>query len=208
MRERPILFRAPLVRAILAGEKTQTRRVMSKQPHDETTVHVERFHQTIVDRHGDDQPGPEVFGAWWDDGESGLKCPYGGPGDRLWVRETWAYHLHAQGALADDDGPWVYAADGEQALQYRLGDRWRPSIHMPRYACRILLEITDVRVERLHDLSEDDARAEGAEPLLVSPDGGSWPHYEGFCALWESINGAGSWDVNPWVWAVSFRRMV
>ncbi|MES1979589.1 MAG: hypothetical protein V4451_16225 [Pseudomonadota bacterium] len=82
-----------------------------------------------------------------------------------------------------------------------------PGIHMPRWASRITLEITDVRVERLQDISEADAKAEGCEPLLVPPDGGSYPYVEGYCELWETINGAGSWDENPWVWVVEFKRV-
>jgi hypothetical protein len=148
-----------------------------------------------------------------------IVSPYGKPGDRLWVRETWAYHLHAQASLADDDGPWVYAADGEQAKQYRLCDRWRPSIHMPRWASRITLEVTGVRVERLQDISEADAVAEGAPcwfcraavvditpgrdcACALEPRPGRIAYRE----LWNSINGAGSWDMNPWVWVVEFRK--
>jgi hypothetical protein len=204
MKERPILFQGAMVRALLAGTKTQTRRAMRVQPGDETTVTVEHFNQTVIDRHGDEQPGPEVFGAWWDDGESGLRCPYGQPGDRLWVRETWAYHLHAQASQRDEDGPWVYAADGRPALQVRLCDRWRPSIHMPRVACRLTLDVTRVRVERLQEISDEDALAEGVDRTNTSISGYAKERYR---TLWDSINGVGSWDANPWVWAVSFKRM-
>ncbi len=227
MKERPLLFSAPMVQALLVGTKTQTRRVMRFQPGDDTTVHVEHFNQTVIDRHGDEQPGPEVFGAWWNDGESGLRCPYGAPGDRLWVRETWAPNEGAAGG-------YLYRADhaGASALErhdlktgactHRVS-KWRPSIHIPRAASRILLEVTDVRVERLQDISEADAIAEGIETMRehdkdARPTGrtlglerwpGDEPHWgrpqDAYAALWESINGAGSWDANPFVWAVSFR---
>lgn len=214
MKERPILFQGPMVRALLAGTKTQTRRAMRIQPDGETKIHVEHFNQTVVDRYGDEQPGPEVFGAWWHDGECGLLCPYGAPGDGLWVRETWAYHVHAQATQHDEDGPWVYAADGQPALQMRLCDRWRPSIHMPRVACRLTLDVTGVRVEQLQDISEQDALAEG---IVQLHDGGyglrDGSHYhaidprQSYFSLWEAINGVGSVERNDWVWAVAFQRV-
>jgi len=187
---RPILFSAPMVRALLAGTKTQTRRVVKPQP---------------VMRDGEPEwpaDAKRPRGRGFED------CPYGAPGDRLWVRETWntfegwagyfyAADNHSFGIGADDDPDHI----PEHAV------RWRPSIHMPRAASRITLEITAVRVERLQDISEADAIAEGADPLLVPPDGGSAPHVEGYRTLWEYINGAGSWDLNPWVWVVEFRRV-
>ncbi len=217
MTERPILFSAPMVRALLAGTKTQTRRVVKGAPEDWAPMQPQVFSPTVIDRRGDEQPGPDAFGAGNEGGDCWIRCPYGAPGDRLWVRETWAYHLHAQGSLADDDGPWVYAADGERARQYRLCQRWRPSIHMPRYVCRIRLEITGVRAERLQDISEADAIAEGIEPGAAE---GYWRLYgreangdmdrsqiTSYRSLWESINGAGSWAANPWIWVVEFKRM-
>jgi hypothetical protein len=214
MRERPILFSAPMVRALLAGTKTQTRRAMRCQPGLEATVHVEHFHQTVVDRHGEDQPGPEIFGAWWDDGESGMRCPYGAPGDHLYVRETWM-DLLGTGIerKTGDPGRYAYAADtppgsyGDEARK-TYGLKWKPSIHMPRWASRILLEVTEVRVQRLQDISGNDVIAEGCE----FPDGegiargqirARWLPYR---KLWESINGPGSWDANPWVWVIEFRK--
>lgn len=202
MRERPIPFSAPMVRAILAGAKTQTRRVVTPAP---------VFWQA---------PFPD--GSWqWDGGSQLLRagfgaayvhtdaasmaniaarfCRYGKPGDRLWVRETWA-------PCPDRGAPHtVYRADN--GLRYE-GEtwKWRPSIFMPRWASRTTLEITGVRVEHLQAISEADAMAEGVEPLLVPPDGGGAPHVEGYRALWESIHGVGSWDANPWVWVVEFRR--
>ena len=197
MKERPILFSAPMVRAILAGTKTQTRRVakLTASGHVKEPGGHRRWHPA--------------------DPDAAHACPYGQPGDRLWVRETWAYGIHAMAAKRDEDGPFVYAADG--TTQGRLCDRWRQSIHMPRWASRITLEITSVRVERLHDISEADAIAEGC---IQNPNG----YYQGgphkviglkqmatavraYRDLWESINGPSSWDANPWIWVVEFRRV-
>lgn len=197
MKERPILFSAPMVRAILDGSKTQTRRVAKgvAAVHSVTGEPLAKL----------DSAGPRV------------SCPYGQPGDRLWVRETWAYHVQAIGSVTDEDGPWVYAADGSFALQSRLCDRWRPSIHMPRAASRITLEITGARVERLIDISEADAVAEGC---TKNHNGYFWggPHAvsglkqmatakSAYKDLWESINGPDSWAANPWVWVVEFKRI-
>jgi hypothetical protein len=188
VKERPILFSAPMVRAILAGQKTQTRRVVKARKDPDFGCQM--------------SPG-EIAG---DEHQERL-CPYGQPGDRLWVRETWAYGTHALSASRDEDGPFVYAADAILfGAQGRLCDRWRPSIHMPRWASRITLEVTGVRVERLQDISVADAIAEGVvecnqnlrglEPCM------EWRYaYED---LWGQINGQGSWDANPWVWVVSF----
>jgi hypothetical protein len=210
-RERPILFSGPMVRAILAGTKTQTRRVVKNVvQHD--------CHGVTLDCIKD-----------WDGGPSALIhaprnweiCPHGVPGDRLWVRETWM-PLWDSGAgfhtclcpTGHEDKPDVikFRADGEKPAQ--LAASWRPSIHMPRSVCRLTLEITDVRVQRLQDISESDAYAEGVtippEQAFVS-NGNPHLRNEARCAfsdLWESINGPGSWAANPWVWAVSFGREV
>lgn len=181
MRERPILFSAAMVRAILEGRKTQTRRVVKR------------------------------CGLWESTGGDGMRpmpeaCPYGQPGDRLWVRETW-------GTGGYFPYPYAYRADG---VEYP-NERWKPSIHMPRAACRLVLEITDMRVERLQAISEADAAAEGAEHATEPCDhvrrscaevGCLGPtHRAGFADLWASINGQASWDANPWVWVVEFRRV-
>lgn len=204
MAERGILFSAPMVRALLAGRKTQTRRAVKPHRADDAFVLV----------------GQED-GSWWPyrspDGESMVmgdgceypfSCPYGAPGNRLWVRET----------FNDDRGETIYRADGGMPADwFDAGSKWRPSIFMPRAASRITLEVTEVRVERLQDISEADAIAEGVvEHQTLRPgtracniDGGMMhacgpvPVYRW---LWESINGPGSWELNPWVWAVSFRR--
>ena len=236
MTERPILFSAEMVRAILDDRKTQTRRLMKAQPYPDSIVTVEHYHQTVIDRHGDMQPGPEIFGAHWDDGECGLRCPYGAPGDTLWVRETWAPHPHGVMRCGA-----VYRADLDAVPD---AGRWRPSIHMPRWASRLTLRITDVRVERLQDISEDDARAEGCQ---ARPFPGPWwqgyrdlgdgqmlhqqaigetaPDWmiepkqmpptpwldqsarDGFRSIWMGLHGPGAWESNPWVWALSFKRV-
>lgn len=190
MKERPILFSDPMVRAILSGQKTQTRRVCKP---------AEAAFLSYVVNCGD--------GFWGDEeGDNRFACPYGQPGERLWMREAHeAYevgHVHYRA-----DWPNTQLAEAKQA-----GIRWTPSIHMPRWACRLLLEIVSVRVERLHDISQDDAVAEGCddtrdmklEPGRIFHAGGP---RDAFAALWSSINGAESWDANPWVWVIEFRRV-
>jgi hypothetical protein len=181
MTDRPILFSAEMVRAILDGRKTQTRRVMKVQPWPDALVTVEHYHPTVIDRHGDMQPGKEIFGAHWDDGEHGLRCPYGAPGDKLWVRETcWAEStFDGDGVRYPADHVWRiientqeaseawcklarYGGDAALDNETNIGKRV-PSIHMPRWASRITLRITDIRAQRPQDISEDDARAEGCE---------------------------------------------
>lgn len=214
IKERPILFSAPMIPPILADIKTQTRRLIKPVGNDEGFV---------VQDYGD--------GFWpyrSEDGESGfyrdrhgydmeerIKCPYGQPGDRLWVREGHAL-----------DGRRVFYRVGhveDEGLGPRVDVRWRPSIHMPRWASRITLEVTDVKVERLQDISEADALAEGiAYGPTCDEEGRSggfhwdrtredetvWPSaVAAYRALWESINGTGSWDANPHVWCISFRRI-
>lgn len=208
MTERPIIFSAPMVRALLAGTKTQTRRGASKPV-----------------RHPD-------LGNWYTPGALVLEhepqhvieraCPYGQPGDRLWVRETWAECARRQ-PLTDEDLPWqqhgrilVYAADPEWngarlfvcadgVARWAKPERWRPSIFMPRWASRITMEVTGVRVERLQDISEADAIAEGCTNSLHLP-GGRFAN-ENYQHLWWQINGDGSWEANPWVWVVEFKRV-
>ena len=212
-----------MVRAILAGTKTQTRRAV-KLPANARDV---QYYAPPggVPLAGWADPG---INYWTHDGDqfddaTGMPvltnhidpCPYGVPGDRLWVRETHLYvgpgsgsdlpsYIEERKDLANHkrENVW-YRADRADHESYR----WTPSIHMPRWASRITLEITGVRVERLNDISEADAMAEGASPVLVPPDGGDQPHVVGYRDLWESINGAGSWDANPWVWVVAFRRV-
>ena len=162
MTERPIPFKGEMVRAILDGRKTQTRRIMKVQPWPDALVTVEHYHPTVIDRHGDMQPGKEIFGAHWDDGEYGCRSPYGAPGDMLWVREAWRAWSQYEDWPPSRLPPVVdvqYIADASAPWS----SRHRSPRYMPRWASRITLRITDIRVERLQDISEDDARAEGCE---------------------------------------------
>lgn len=227
MKERPILFSAPMVRAILDGRKTQTRRIAVKtsQPRSVyvTDFDFKELKIEIENKHSGHR--------YW------KQCPYGIPGDRLWVRETWRYtasSLEESRAITEDissgiavDWRATYIDNCMKHLGFSREDAeiaddfetWRPSIHMPRWASRILLEITGVRVERLADISEEDAAAEGIyNDGDVIPFNGPWfvePHdtrgystaSDCYCALWEKINGAGSWMTNPWVWVVQFKQL-
>ncbi|OXT86557.1 hypothetical protein [Pseudomonas aeruginosa] len=203
MKERPILFNDQMVRAILEGRKTVTRRVVSPQPD---------FLGSMVD--------PNTPFKTLDAGlHARITCPYGEPGDRLWVRETWM-DLRGTGVehRPTPDSPlqrYAYGADsppGSVSDEARkdFGLKWRPSIHMPRTACRILLEVTAVRVERLHAITRSDIRAEGLQcpPELcsddVSPNYRDW-YPAAWRELWESTGG--DWDANPWVWVIEFKRV-
>ena len=197
MKERPILFSAPMVRAILNGTKTQTRRA-------------------VKDRHIDSAPPACIF-QWLRE-----RCTYGQPGDRLWVREAFMhepadYCWEASVSIPCRPAETVYRADHDGDTR---GAGWKPSIHMPRALSRITLEITGVRVERLQDISEADAIAEGVHPggaCLPDDDTSSFSRIGPVCnasfpvaryaALWESINGAGAWEKNPLVWVIEFRRL-
>lgn len=203
MRERPILFSAPMVRALLAGTKTQTRRVVRYAEPD------------LVDADGWPLRDLAADGA----GEVRAACPYGTTGDWLWVRETCLAREQPDGLdgvqyLADQAFREIDntedAADAWIKLNH-YGGRGQghvvPSIHMPRWASRLTLEVTAVRVERLQDISDADAFAEGIQQCAdegLTSDGTARGTYR---ALWESINGPGSWDANPWVWVVEFRRI-
>jgi len=206
MNARPILFSAPMIRALLAGTKTQTRRVVKPQP---DVSHWQGI-QSMFGFAGGDRSKP--FGDWhhWrvvgpdypDGDEDDVWCPWAA-GELAWVRETWREH-----EAPDQDGETIaYRADRPEYLK-RDDDPsskpWGPSIFMPRQHSRMTLRITEVRVQRLQEINEADAIAEGAEPLLVAPDGGSSPHVEGYRRLWDSINGAGAWDADPFVWALTF----
>lgn len=204
-RERPILFNDQMVRAILEGRKTVTRRVVKPQPD---------FLGSMVD--------PNTPFKTLDAGlHARITCPYGEPGDRLWVREAWAADAQVD-AIAPSDlsqgEPIWYPADlsvRQTGCSMISKGRGRPSIHMPRWASRVLLEITAVRVERLQDISEEQALAEGVhgEPCdharQACSDIGCWGDTAkgAFGFLWEQLNGAGAWQANPWVWVVEFKRV-
>lgn len=222
--EKPILFRGEMVRAILDGRKTQTRRIVKPQPKPGESVWPCGWTGTGW-AFGEDPACVEPSGCFC----RSLRCPYGPPGDRLWVRETWRCNhvagmrieYKAGGACLEFEDwpkdaipPYACPTSPSQVRRTerqlngeKIPDAWRPSIHMPRWACRLVLEITDVRVERLNDISATDAEAEGVKwnrgPLRC----GHTNPISAFRGLWESINGAGSWAANPWVWVVSFRRI-
>jgi hypothetical protein len=215
-RERAVLFSAPMVRALLAGTKTQTRRAMSVQPHDGAEVVCDDFYPTVIAKNGDEEPGHEVFGAWWSDGEEAVRCPYGKPGERLWVREAWRTDPQFDYLPPRDLDPAVAPVQYEAGPHADvLGGKLRPSMFMPRWACRLVLTLESVRVERLNDISEADALAEGVTPkwepgcsgrLMEALGGFSFrPAASAYADLWEQINGPGSWSANPWVWVLAFR---
>lgn len=207
MTERPILFSAPMVRAILSGAKSQTRRLLKPQPLGGAPELLQHLVAHGHHRWATDEPDEDLI---W-------KCPYGQPGDRLWVREAFAIVPRTAYRCSEGVQQTLRPDDDHDAAIYREGwtrskggFRWRPSIHMPRWASRITLEVTGVRVERLQDISEADAIAEGVN---VHPDHHGKPRdsiyspVQAYRDLWESINGPGSWDANPWVWCVEFRRI-
>lgn len=178
MKERPILFGAPMVRALLLGTKTQTRRLVKPPP-----THFIGG-PGVIDSHGKPVPRAPAIEVGVSSRE--IVCPYGVPGDQLWVRETWAHHVQAQGAERDEDGPFVYAADGPSALQHRLPAKWTLGIHMFRWASRITLEITSARVERLQNISEADAIAEGIERSSKC----NWRDYGDYPTTTSPVRGA------------------
>lgn len=222
MKERPILFSGPMVRALLDGRKTQTRRTVTLPTKGEY-IRPDMGGWSPSTIGGADQHGrsvPEHVCLWNQTTGTTLACPYGVPGDRLWVKETHAIVPRTAYAMRDGVQQTLKPGDDHDAAVYAAGwerskpGRWRPSIHMPRWASRLTLEITEVRVERLQDISKSDAEAEGIrEPSLGEwVETGLWQvrrtqceAVTTYCALWESINGPDSWAANPWVWAVSFR---
>jgi hypothetical protein len=214
MKERPILFSGAMVRAILSGAKTQTRRIVKPQPTKTSGTH--RGYPLPLMANDWAWPHPRTSAATTisnrPNGPLGweIHCPYGQPGDRLWVREAWSIDPHPgpnySGGLRSPDG-------GE--VMYRATDGWhgpwRPSIHMPHWASRLTLEITGVRVERLKEIGAADAMEEGVAvhaDHYNKPIGHPCSPVMAYRDLWEYINGPGSWDANPWVWVVEFRRIV
>ena len=216
IKARPIIMDTESVNAILDGRKTQTRRVVKPQP-----LWV-----------GD----PNTPFKTNDANPKGIiKCPYGQIGDRLWVKETF---LKYQLLLARKgnrhtpdyyeewyDGEFAYKADGYTTVESFKkdkiimtdgcldcevdGNKWKSPLCMPRSLSRLTIEITNIKVERLQDITEKDAIAEGVEPILVPPDGGSQPYIEGYAELWDKINAKRgySWDSNPFVWVIEFKKV-
>jgi len=223
IKERPILFSAPMVRAILEGRKTVTRRAVKgfQIPTEDTAVPTGDRHRWSAIGQRDPRYGFCVFGSTEAECAKELEvyapCPYGKPGDRLWVRETWARVGNC------DPGYLTFGATYPDCLPPDLENipstseiRWKPSIHMFRRDSRILLEITDVRVERLQDITEEQAKAEGVRLYTDHAELGDWWHVEGietysadprksFELLWSSVGG--DWQANPWVWVVEFKRV-
>lgn len=216
MTERPILFNDEMVRALVRDKdpKTQTRRVMKDAPIE----HGRGWSRWWVDK----------MDCYFNSEQYICECPYGKPGDRLWVRECWAKHANAEDCVypRGEGHTWgspVYRATHSGMKPVCEGfTTWKPSIHMPRWASRITLEVTDVRVERVQDISEADAKAEGVQPvpfweftdeemeLLDYPLLERMkPIASAFSGVWDSINakrGYG-WEVNPWVWVVEFKQL-
>ncbi len=190
-KERPILFSGEMVKAILARQKTQTRRVIKPQPqHWQGVYDFEDGTYAIVGEDYESHP---------------FRCPQGQPGDRLWVMETWnTVYRDGDDPLPHGDVP-VYRADEE----HDEDAVWKPSIHMPRWACRILLELTDVRAQHVQDISVEDCIAEGCVNEHANTPGAEEATRFGFRKLWDSINakrGFG-WDTNCWVWAETFKLL-
>ncbi|ORM66095.1 hypothetical protein [Pantoea rwandensis] len=237
MKERPIIFNSEMVRAVLEGRKTQTRRVIVPsmrtadtqfelhQQADGSWMPMHTFNEGSFDKSGSERP---------------IKCPFGAVGYRLWVRENFFEHGHWEGGGYDPEDSYfvsdkqvLYPADGvKRPTQRTREDFWRsrPSIHMPRWASRITLEITGVRVERLNSINEHDAIAEGLSEIskdgstykygipdrdgLPGTDDCGWPWHEwsrypitAYSKLWQSIYGEESWQANPWVWVIEFKRV-
>lgn len=212
---RPIIFSGPMVRAILEGRKTQTRRIMKKQP----VIDPQTGDWLYIGSDGSHEVHPIEK---WIEIQKKIHCPYGRHGDRLYVRETWAfidnseygesdYYQYKADSGAKYPGGWPGYFTRDEVPE---GVCWRPSIHMPRAASRILLEITDIRVERACDISEADAIAEGVKEGCFT---GHYVDYadqdyqfdnakDSFRSLWESINGPESWD--KFIWAISFNRIL
>jgi hypothetical protein len=251
MAERPILFSAPMICAILADLKSQTRRVLNPQPsayvtpppkHKPKRAHA-YFDAYCGQRKTAENPrGMSDRWCWWtnDDrqGADWIRCPYGAPGDRLWVRETHAVFqvpgdcaAVAYRATCPDDPAFDYVHGDGSIMSLRVA-KWTPAIHMPRWASRLTLEVTSVRAQRLHDISEDDARAEGValpvEPVPEQPgkvqplfqlthaplmEAGIRPSRRNmyrwaYSCLWEEINGKRApWARNDWVWVIGFKRV-
>lgn len=211
------------VRAFLDGRKTQARRVVKGAPDDWSPIGPEWFHPIVVDRNGDEQPGSPVYGAGNDDGTYWFQCPFGKPGDRLWVRECFAAwwntktckRARVMGYKADiDDADWNGFGHDDP---WWLSAKWESSMCMPRWASRITLEVVDLRAERLQSISSDDCFAEGIDPEGVEYQEGEHlqsagstvsPERYALARLWDSTNAKRApFSSNPWVWVPTLRRI-
>jgi hypothetical protein len=212
MKERPILFSSPMVNAILEGRKTQTRRIVKGIPDNAVQV---KYYGPYTDGLYASGSAPRTglanslgwfipgLGDLWPCNDSErIKCPYGKPGDRLWVRETWNHSNFPFGPYEENCDVFYRADYFDDPLgpdlelsEDGIRRKWKPSIYMPRSASRITFEITSVRVERLKEISDADCKAEGSVGRVE------------YSLLWESINGTGSWDRNTWVWVLEFKRV-
>lgn len=212
VKERPILFSAPMVRALLAGKKTQTRRVVKTQP---------------LPCHGFPREANGEWGIYLDRPHAGPykhlgKCPYGQPGDRLWVRETWG-QISWSVVIGEPKPPTIqivykagpHSFNRDVPHGWLPQNKWRPSIHMPRSASRLTLELTEVRVERLQAISEADALAEGfaagdGSPINGFPTESEYSAQQAFADRWDVLNGPRGypWESNPWVWALTFKAVI
>lgn len=203
MADRPIIFSAPMIRALLEGRKSQTRRVMKEQRHVATPALM-----------GDRWQWRGYSGAAL--GDANVPCAIG---DRLWVREAHALVPASAYRCSEGVEQAINPGDNDRAAIYRAGFdrstsgiRWRPSIHMPRWASRLTLIVTDVRVQRLQEISEGDAKAEGAVPMAMDDEGKFYlrescqggTYLCGFAGIWAHIHGPDAWDANPWVCAITF----
>lgn len=240
MKEIPMLFSTPMVQALLDGRKTMTRRLKGLE-----LINMETDKWTPIEVDSPFKP-TDIF--WFEgDGERiAVRCPYGQPGDLIYVRETWGVGSRPDPFVGSVDG-FEYKADEMfideveslpiypcEAFDFGNYDKkgWRPSIHMPKIAARLWLQVTDIRVKRLQDISEEDAKAEGVKPAhcdsnekcpsslcrekcsaigewwnYLEPNGEGFPAFsakESFETLWQSIDGPESWAANPWVWCISF----
>ncbi len=218
MIERPILFSGPMVRAILEGRKTVTRRAVKggQVPAIDPSATVDDMRWSAI---GQRHPryGFCVFGSTEEECARALGlfgiCPYGKPGDQLWVREAWSADAQVDAVAPRDlsqGEPIMYPADGairQTGCAMISQGKGRPSIHMPRWVSRILLEVTAVRVERLQDISEDQAMDEGVTTGACKMSRANRMGRDAFAELWASINGEESWHSNPWVWVVEFKRV-
>jgi len=203
--EKPILFSGEMVRAILEGRKTQTRRVVKPQL-EKRLEHLAGEWFTYY----------WMSGGLWNDAGKIARCPYGQPGDRLWVRETWKCEemepYGEDGVRFQADNEFYTIRNTLEASQKwmearREGGKWRPSIFMPRWASRITLEVVKVRVERVQEINEEDAKNEGVSAWHDTPSGTTYvPEYK---LLWDKLNASRGfgWKVNPWVWVVEFKSV-